>query len=295
MALNVNHEAQKSQNSRFLHQRADSLNDIDSQVNQRPIQASPPPSRHLDRAAIAYYIATLHCSCYWATRQKGDLDQAIVGYAEALLHGFDNAFLNIITFKDLTDALTTRFKDFGAREDLDHIILYYRHLCTLSLDVAGIKRIDVLQNLAISLRFRFRVEGRLKDIEVSISLLRLVTTMILPGTDDYYLIVSNLAHAWREKYARTLEPEHLTEAISWYRAVLTSCSLDHPERRLNLNNLAISLISRFEDSRDINDIEDAITLLQGLLGLEDPNRMFYNWVPSVKMRRIDWGPVYMLM
>ncbi|KAI0246100.1 TPR-like protein [Lactifluus subvellereus] len=220
-------------------------------------------------------------SGYRAARQKGDLDQAIMGYAEALLRGMNHPPMNILTFEHLTRALVTRFNDFGAREDLDHIISYFRHLSNLPLGAAGIKRLNVLHGLVIALRSRFEVGGRLEDIEDLISLLRHVITMIPPGTDGYRFFACNLASAWRKKYEQTDESEDLTEAISRYRAVLTSCPLDHPSRPLYLSNLAEVLMSRLERSGNPNDAQDVATLRQQLLDLldkEHPDRIRYREV-----------------
>ncbi|KAI0252093.1 TPR-like protein [Lactifluus subvellereus] len=277
MAVKVDHGAQGSPKSQASIQQADSLNDVNSQVNRLHAQASTLPFRHPDRAVVAYNIATNYMSSYKATRQKGDLDQAIVGFAETLLRGMNHPPMNILTFEHLTRALVTRFDDFGAREDLDHIISYFRHLSNLPLGVAGIKRLNVLSGLADALRSRFEVGGRLEDIEDSISLLRHVITIVPPATDDYHLIASNLARAWKRKYEQTDEPEDLTEAISHYRAILTSCPLDHSLRSSCLGSLADALTSRSERSGDLNDAEDAATLYQellDLLGKEDSDRMW---------------------
>ncbi|KAI0248249.1 CHAT domain-containing protein [Lactifluus subvellereus] len=209
-------------------------------------------------------------------RIKGDLDQAIGGYAEALLRGMNHPSLNILAFKHLARALLTRFNDFGAREDLDHSISYLHHLSNLPLEVAGIKRLNVLTSLAIALS-KFEVGGRPEDIEDEISLLRHVITMTPPGTDDYRLIAGNLADAWRRKYDQTGESEDLTETISHYRAVLTSYPLDHPLRPLCLRHLADVLALRSQQGDDLSDVENAATLYQELLDLldkEDPERMW---------------------
>ncbi|KAI0250744.1 TPR-like protein [Lactifluus subvellereus] len=277
MALNVNDGAQKSLKSQFSIQPFDSLNNVNSQLKQWQTLAPTFPFRHPARAAIAHNIAIYHMSLYKATRQKVDLDQAIVGYAEVLLRGLDHPLRNIKTFDNLTRALLTRFKDFGTREDLDHIISYFRHLSNLMLGVAGIDRFNVLNGLADALCDRFEVGGRLKDIEDAISLLRHAITMVPPGTDYFCLTANNLANAWKSKYDQTGESEDLTEAISHYRAVLTSCPLDHPSRFLCLNNLAEALRSRFEWSGDLNDVQDAATLCQqslDLLDKEDSDRMW---------------------
>ncbi|KAI0246377.1 CHAT domain-containing protein [Lactifluus subvellereus] len=254
MALN---EAQGSLKSQFSIQPFDSLNDVNSEVNRWQTLASTLPFRHPDRAVIAHNIASFHLQRYQATRQKGDLDQAIMGYVEALVRGMNHPPMDILTFEHLTRALLTRFNDFGAREDLDHIISYFRYLSNLPLDVP--------------------VGGQLEDIEDLISLLRHVITMTPPGTDDYRIIASNLVGALNSKYDQTGESQDLTEAISHYRAVLTSCPLDHPSRPLCLSNLAQALMSRFEWRGDLNDVQDAATLCQqslDLLDKEHPRRMW---------------------
>ncbi|KAI0255128.1 CHAT domain-containing protein [Lactifluus subvellereus] len=279
MAPNVNHAAQGSSRSQSSIQQADSLKDedVNSQVNRWQAQASTLPFRHPHRAVIVHNIATYHISCYKAIRQKGDLDQAIVGYAEALLRGMNHPSLSILTFEHLTRALLTRFKDFGAREDLDHSISYFCHLSNLPLRVPGIERLDVLDGLADALRCRVEVGGRPEDTEDLISLLQHVITMVPPATDDYRLIATELANAWKRKYQQTDESEDLTEAISHYRAVLTSCPLGHPSRSSCLRSLADVLTLHSQQSGDLNDVEGAATLYQELLDLldkEDPDRMW---------------------
>ncbi|KAI0246746.1 CHAT domain-containing protein [Lactifluus subvellereus] len=276
MALNVNHGAQGYSKSQFSIQPLDSLNDVNSEVNRWQTLAFTLPFRHTDRAVIAHNIATYHMSRYQVTRQKGDLDQAIVGYAEALLRGMNHPPMNILTFDHLTDALITRFNDFGAREDLDQIILHFRHLSNLPLEAAGINHLDILKDLVNALRCRFEFEGRLEDIEDSISLLGHVITMVPPATDDYRLIASKLAKTWKRKYEQTDESEDLTEAINHCRAALTSFPLDHPSRSSCLKLLADLLVSRSQRVYDLNDVEDAATLYQELLDLLDeghPDRM----------------------
>ena len=206
---------------------------------------------------------------YETTRQKGDLDQAILAYTEALLRGMHHPSGNILTFGRLTHALTTRFNDFRAREDLDLIISYLRHLSNLPLGVTDIERLDVLNALADALQSRFEVGGRLGNIEDAISLLRLVITMVPPGTDDYCQIASNLGDAWRRKYEQTDESEDLTESISHHRAALTYCPLDHPSRSLYLKGLADMLGTGFQRRGDLKDAQDAVTLYEELLDLLD--------------------------
>ena len=239
MALNVNLGAQGSSIS---IQHGDSF-DFSSEVNRWRTQASALPFRHPDRAWIAHNIACYHMSRYKASRQKGDLDQAIVGYAEALLRGIKYPPGNIVTFDQLTHALLTRFDDFGAREDLDDSLSYFGHLSNSPLEIAGIERFNVLHGFAVALRRRFEIGGRLEDIEKSTALLQHAITMVPPDTDNYRLFTYNLALAWGKKYEQTDELEDLIEAIGHYRAVLTSCPLNHPLRPSYLRGLADLLAS----------------------------------------------------
>ncbi|KAI0245126.1 CHAT domain-containing protein [Lactifluus subvellereus] len=257
MALNANYGAQGSSISPISMYPLDS-NDVNSQLNQWQTEASTLPFRHPDRAWFAHNIATCYMSRYEATRQEVDLDQAIVGYVEALLRGWDHPPMDILTFEHLTRALLTRFDNFGAKEDLDHIISYFRYLSNLPLNVPGINRLDVLNGLANAFISRFEVGGRPEDIEDAISLLRHIITTVLQGTDDYRLIASKLAYAWVKKYEQTGESEDLTEAISHYRATPWD---------------VLALRSQRSDDLDDSDVNDASTLLQeslDLLDKEDP-------------------------
>ena len=230
MTLNINHRAQGSSKSRFSIQWADSYNDVNPLVNRLRTLTSTLPFRHPDRAQITHNIASCHMTRYKATRQQGDLDQAIVGYAEALLRGWNLPSMNIFTFEHLARALLIRFNDFGAREDLDHIISYFHHFINLLLEVAGIKRLKVLNGLTDALCSRFEFGGRLEDTEGSISLLGHAITMVPSGIDDHRLFTYKLASTWQEKYKQTGASEDLTAAINHHRALLTSCPLDHPSR-----------------------------------------------------------------
>ncbi|KAI0252428.1 CHAT domain-containing protein [Lactifluus subvellereus] len=253
------------------------LSELDSQINHWRIQASALPFRHSYRARIVCNIADLHLDRYHVGRQKGDLDQAIMGYGEALLRGFDNPLPTITTFHKLTCALHTRFDDFPAIEDSDYVISYFLHLSSLPLEDAGIDHLDVLNDFANALRSRFIIKGRLEDIEGSISLHRYIITMASPGTDDYYRFMSDLADALTNKFGQTGESGLLTEAIGHHRAVLGSCCPSHPTRPAYLNNFAICLMSRFESTGELNDLEEAAALFQesyNLVDEEDPRRVW---------------------
>ncbi|KAI0245204.1 hypothetical protein BJV78DRAFT_1288701 [Lactifluus subvellereus] len=121
MALNTNHGAQGFSKSQFSIQRAGSSNDVNSQANQWQTLASTLPFRHPDRAVIAHNIATYHFSLYKATRQKGDLDQAVESPASNRLN----------IFNALADALHCRFEVGGRLEDNEDLISLLRHVITI--------------------------------------------------------------------------------------------------------------------------------------------------------------------
>ena len=265
------------QNPQSSIQQVDPSIDVNSEVNRWQTLASTLPFRHPARASIAHNITYFHHQRHITNEQKGDLDQEIVGYAEALLRGLHPPLRNIVAFDYLTRALAIRFINFRAREDLDHIISYFRHLSDLPL-VAGIERPNTLNIPVDAVLSRAKVGGRLEDIEDLISLFRHKITTVFPDTDDYRTITLNLAGAWHGKYNQTDESEDLTEAISHYRAVLTSYPLDHPSRSSFLRAFADLLTSRFDRSDDLNDAKDAITLYQELLGLLDEDEDDRMWI-----------------
>ena len=174
-------------------------------------------------------------------------------------------------------ASPTRPNDFDTREDMDRVISCCRHLSSLPQGVGRISRLNILIALAVALRSRFEVGGRLEDIGDSISLFRHIITMVPPGTDNYRYLTSNLACAWKIKYEQTNESRDIAEAISHFRSVLISCPLDHPSRPFYLSDHAELLMSRFQRRGDLSDLEDATTLRQAsfdLLDKEHPERMW---------------------
>ena len=111
------------------------------------------------------------------------------------------------------------------------------------------------------------------------SILRLphVIAMVPPGTNYHRFACILLANVWKAKYEQTDESEDLTEAISQYRTVLTTCPRDDLSRSLCLRQLAGLLASRFERGGGQNDIQHAVTLSHeslDLLNKGHPDRMW---------------------
>ncbi|KAH7918232.1 hypothetical protein BV22DRAFT_1134750 [Leucogyrophana mollusca] len=64
--------------------------------------------------------------------------------------------------------------------------------------------------------------------------------------------------------------EKLDEAIDHYRASLSLRPAGHPDRSSSLNNLALTLCTRFNQFGDRDDLDDAIELNRAALALHPP-------------------------
>lgn len=232
-----------------------SLSDLDSQLSLLPLQ-------HPIRARIIHDVAVFRFARYQTTPQKGDLDQVIVDYSEALLRGLHHPIRTITTFHKLICALHARFEGLGETDVLDNIVAYFRHLSGLPLEVADIDRIDVLNDLACALQGRFVLEGRMENVDNAILLRCHIVAISPPDTDVHHSVISDLANAIGSKFEQTGEIDHLIEAISHYRLVLGSCRPDHPARPFFLSNLATWLMRRSEGNGKLNDLDEAAALFR---------------------------------
>ncbi|KAG1734865.1 CHAT domain-containing protein [Suillus paluster] len=155
-----------------------------------------------------------------------------------------------------------------------------------------------LNNLAISLRDRFKLHGSLSDLDEAIELHRaalllrppviLVQRGILsdldeaidlhraalilrpPGHSHRSTSLSNLANSLADRFEQQGVPSDLDEAIEHHRAALILRPLGHSLRSDSLQNLANSLADRFEQQGCLSDLDEAIELHRAALVIRPP-------------------------
>ncbi|KAG1739320.1 TPR-like protein [Suillus lakei] len=127
-----------------------------------------------------------------------------------------------------------------------------------------------LNNLALSLRDRFKQRSVPSDLDEAIELLRAALLLHPPGHSDRPMTLNNLALSVRNRFKQRGVPSDLDEAIELLRAALHLRPPGHPDRSVTLNNLAINLQGRFLQRGVLSDLDEATELLRAALHLRPP-------------------------
>ncbi|KAG1856994.1 CHAT domain-containing protein [Suillus subalutaceus] len=127
-----------------------------------------------------------------------------------------------------------------------------------------------LNNLALSLRDRFRQRGVPSDLDESIELHRAALLLCPPGHSDRPHSLNNLANSLGDRFRQRGVPSDLDESIELHRAALLLRPPGHPDRPHSLNNLALSLRDRFRQRGVPSDLDECIELHRAALLLCPP-------------------------
>ncbi|KAG1840974.1 hypothetical protein C8R48DRAFT_620558, partial [Suillus tomentosus] len=143
--------------------------------------------------------------------------------------------------------------------DLDEAIELHRAALLLHPPSHSL-RSNSLNNLAISLRDRFKQRGMMSDLDEAIELHRAALLLLPSGHSDRSNSLNNLANSLRDRFKQRGMMSDLDEAIELHRAALLLCPPGHSDRSMSLNNLAISLQDRFLQRGMMSDLDEAIEL-----------------------------------
>ncbi|KAG2112673.1 uncharacterized protein F5147DRAFT_791499 [Suillus discolor] len=199
--------------------------------------------------------------------------------------------LRLRALDELARAVEARFDQHGSIDDLDMSIQLGREavsLCPEGHDDHGY----YLNSLAISLVSHFHHQGSPNDLDDAISLYEEVLRLRPVGYEYRDISLDNLGLALVARFNkrddiddvtravslyREALTEDLNEAIDWYRESLRLVRPDDLERHVTLHNLSSALCSRFTQTEENEDIEEAITLGQeslAALSSLHPDRFF---------------------
>ncbi|KAG1744905.1 uncharacterized protein EDB91DRAFT_1080445 [Suillus paluster] len=127
-----------------------------------------------------------------------------------------------------------------------------------------------LNNLAVSLRDRFKQHGVLSDLDEAIELHRAALALRPPGHPSRSSSLNNLASNLRARFEQRRVLFDLDEAIELHRAALDICPPGYSDRFMSLNNLGINLQDRFQQRGVLSDLDEAIELHHAALLLRPP-------------------------
>ncbi|KAJ7843384.1 hypothetical protein B0H13DRAFT_2412643 [Mycena leptocephala] len=220
-----------------------------------------------------------------------------------------------IALKLLVDAVKKRFEKHGDLQDINEVIELYRE--DLEMHPAPHpNRSTSLYNLANNLQTRFEKQGDLKDINESIGLYREALQAPHPGQLS---TLNNLANAIQARFeqqgdakdldeaielhiealqslktAQRGDPKDLDEAIKLHRDAVQLGGFPHPNRSMFLNNLAITVNTRFDHGGDLRDLDEAIELQREVLEINAAlspthSEFLHNLATSVQRRFMQQG------
>jgi len=206
------------------------------------------------------------------------------------------------------------------RNDLDSALKNFQAVLE-QCPVGHPHRAAALSNLAHAILYGF-TKGEQTDIDDAISLFRSALALCPQGHPDHLLSIFDLCKALRQRYSRlrdhtdlreavkrlldllptcledsylqlcvieechTLPRDPSDESISLRRIVLELCPQGHRHHARSLNRLAGDLYTRFEQSGNIDDINEATHLLREALAAcdGDGERSFYLSVLSYTLK-----------
>ncbi|KAG1747025.1 CHAT domain-containing protein [Suillus occidentalis] len=163
---------------------------------------------------------------------------------------------------------------YGNIDDLDEGIQFRREAVSL-LPEGNPDRGDYLNNLAVSLKIRFKHQGKPDDLDEAISFYEEALRLRPVGHKSRDVSLDNLGGALVTRFDDRGDIDDITRAISLRREALTLRPPGHSSRDTTLNNIALALKERYDEldvSEDINEAIDRYRESLRLTRLDNPER-----------------------
>jgi hypothetical protein len=162
-----------------------------------------------------------------------------------------------LALANLGNTLTARFRQTGAREDIDEAVELCRNWVAAA-PAQSSERGGVLGNLAVALRARYENFGDRADLSAAVDAGR--GAVAASGSDNPYraAVLDILGVTLRMRYAQEGTPADLNEAIDVLRQATGIVPNGHSRRHEVMHNLSSALHDRFTRSGEVRDLDDAI-------------------------------------
>ncbi|WP_406253638.1 CHAT domain-containing protein (plasmid) [Streptomyces atratus] len=243
--------------------------DLDEAVEHGEAAAELLDGEHGDRPAVLANLGAALQSRFGLTGDPADIDRAVChGHAALCAMGEDHPEL-LKCRQLLADVLHGRGVREGRVEDLDEAVAMGRSTVDAARAQSSGEAVGLLptllSDLGECLRARSELTGSRADLNEAIALGRRAVAATARDGAAWPLTVSRLSVALYRR-AKTGTPGDLTEAIMMTRAVLASAPATSPLRAGGRSNLSLMLWARYEDTRDLADLDEAIDLVRAALG-----------------------------
>uniref|UniRef100_UPI002F90CDB0 hypothetical protein n=1 Tax=Streptomyces atratus TaxID=1893 RepID=UPI002F90CDB0 len=243
--------------------------DLDEAVEHGEAAAELLDGEHGDRPAVLANLGAALQSRFGLTGDPAGIDRAVChGHAALCAMGEDHPEL-LKCRQLLADVLHGRGVREGRVEDLDEAVAMGRSTVDAARAQSSGEAVGLLptllSDLGECLRARSELTGSRADLNEAIALGRRAVAATARDGAAWPLTVSRLSVALYRR-AKTGTPGDLTEAIMMTRAVLASAPATSPLRAGGRSNLSLMLWARYEDTRDLADLDEAIDLVRAALG-----------------------------
>lgn len=246
-----------------------SLSDVDDRIRQ--IQNTLPlvPRSHPVRATGLQALGMARSVRYHLSHEKDDLDKSVLYFVEAILLPYypsKTSSANVVnSFFYLALALRRRSEEYERREDVNHLIEYFRHLRRLPLDAFDISLSEVSRSLVqvLASRMNLEAEDSTRDVEEMVALCR---ELLTSGVSTSYptSTIMALHGAVLTKFCRGEPVQPLEEVIVCLREA-SKMYPPGPDTPVVSFALASSLAIQFLTTHSTNDYEESTALLDDVV------------------------------
>ena len=195
-----------------------------------------------------------------ATGQLGDIDSAFESYRQVLPWALE--VNHWIYFSVLGQICYDRYRASGALADLEKSIEYYEKALLGVPKICNFHAI-VLYGLGVAYKDLSNERRALEPLEVSIAHYEELLDFLPEDKEEYCLSLDGLSVVYSRKYGLTDSVGDLDGAEFYARKAFEATSRhDGILRATCLGNIGVTLTLRFNRSRKLSDLEEAIQCLQ---------------------------------
>ncbi|HZB28975.1 MAG TPA: CHAT domain-containing protein [Streptosporangiaceae bacterium] len=217
-------------------------------VRQDALDAGESPAEHLEGLCNLLQIRFVHFG------RSEDLTASIAAGRAAIEATPPDAPELAGRKSTLAIALSKRYQNGGAPEDLDEAVRYTREAVVSDPEPSPTE----LSNLCMSLRLLFERTDRIEHVDEAVEAGRAAVGAAPKGTPLLGVYLGNLGGALLARFRRTSGQADLDEAIDTLRRSVSAMPAASPERGMMLANLSSALYIRFDSRQDRADLDEAI-------------------------------------
>ncbi|KAJ7692766.1 CHAT domain-containing protein [Mycena rosella] len=256
-----------------LHKRFElhgNLKDVNEAIGiTEELLGTRPEQRRINLINLAQLLEVRFKHQPTALRDPNDIEKIIVLCREAL--GLQDNQDSTILLEKLAFALHQRFKLHGDIKDVNEAIGIAEELLGTRPEQRRINLINLVQLLEVRFKHQPTALRDPNDIDKIIVLRR--EALGLQDNQDSTSLLDKLVFALHQRFELHGDIEDVNEAIGITEELLGAHSAPHPQRFIDLVNLAQLLEVRFEHQptalEDPNDIDKIIVFRREISGLQD--------------------------